>query len=72
MKSKLTKEAKNLEKRLDESNGAMRKLESAIKNDLSTGKITFAGKMEPSQNAIHDIGSVQRFIKDLYLSGKII
>jgi hypothetical protein len=63
---------KNLEKRLDESNGAIRKLESAIKNDLSTGKITFAGKMEPSQNATHDIGSVQRFIKDLYLSGKII
>ena len=72
MSNELLPYIKNLEKRLDESNGAMRKLESAIKNDLSTGKITFAGKIEPSQNAIHDIGSVQRFIKDLYLSGKII
>ena len=72
MSNEILQYIKNLEKRLDESNGAIRKLESAIKNDLSTGKITFAGKIEPSQNAVHDIGSAQRFIKDLYLSGKII
>ena len=57
---------KNLEKRLDETNGQLKKIENALKTELKTGTIS------PLQNGVFDIGSIDRFIKNLYLSGKII
>jgi len=64
-------------KRLDENELKLKRMEDLIRADprlgiVLKGPIYYDGNIFPIENGVSNIGSSNNFVKDIYLSGKII